>query len=137
MSRQSGRTVNIASMAGKAMLACGTPPTPSKGAVISLTRTASQQLVRHDINVNALSPGVTRTELSGANLRAGARRPGQREHRGDRKAPRQRDPPGAPCEKSDIAAMAVIPPRHGAQHHRRSYNVDGRIIQEYTGSADR
>ncbi len=39
----------------------------SKGAVIALTKTAAQQLGRHNINVNAICPGVTRTELGARN----------------------------------------------------------------------
>ena len=65
-----GRIVNIASIAGR-----GYPGTSnaayaaSKGAVIALTKTAAQQLGRHNINVNAICPGVTRTELGERNAR--------------------------------------------------------------------
>src|SRR5262252_5936078 len=63
-----GRIINIASIAGR-----GYPGTSnaayaaSKGAVIALTWMAAQQLGRHNINVNAICPGVTRTELGARN----------------------------------------------------------------------
>ena len=62
--RRSGRIINIASIAGKGF--AGTSNAiyaASKGAVISLTKTAAQQLGPHDINVNAVCPGIVRTNL--------------------------------------------------------------------------
>lgn len=62
--RGGGRIVNIASVAGK-----GYPGTSnavyaaSKGAVISLTKTAAQQLGPHNINVNAICPGTVNTPM--------------------------------------------------------------------------
>lgn len=59
-----GRIVNIASIAGK-----GYPSTSNiayagaKGAVIAMTRIAASTLAADNINVNAICPGVTRTEL--------------------------------------------------------------------------
>jgi len=53
--RRSGRIINIASIAGKGF--AGTSNAiyaASKGAVISLTKTAAQQLGPHNINVNAV-----------------------------------------------------------------------------------
>src|SRR6202166_783662 len=53
--RQSGRIINIASIAGKGYAGTSNVAyAASKGAVISLTRTASQQLAKFDINVNAI-----------------------------------------------------------------------------------
>lgn len=62
--RRSGRIVNIASIAGKGY--AGTSNAiyaASKGAVISLTKTAAQQLGPHNINVNAVCPGIVRTAM--------------------------------------------------------------------------
>ncbi|MET4702205.1 NAD(P)-dependent dehydrogenase (short-subunit alcohol dehydrogenase family) [Constrictibacter sp. MBR-5] len=71
--RRSGRIINIASIVGKANAGTSNAAyAASKGAVISLTRAAAQQPAKHDINVNAICPGVTRTELSDATLLARA-----------------------------------------------------------------
>src|SRR5439155_14757078 len=68
--RRSGVIINIASIAGKGYAGPSNAIyAASKGGVISLTRIAAQQLAQHNINVNAICPGVTRTALSEANLR--------------------------------------------------------------------
>jgi NAD(P)-dependent dehydrogenase (short-subunit alcohol dehydrogenase family) len=62
--RKQGKIVNIASIAGK-----GYPGTSnaayaaSKGGVIALTTVAAQLLGPDNINVNAICPGVTRTDM--------------------------------------------------------------------------
>lgn len=59
-----GRIINIASIAGRGF--AGTSNAiyaASKGAVISLTKTAAQQLGPHNINVNSVCPGATRTDI--------------------------------------------------------------------------
>ena len=96
-----------------------------QGAVISLTKTAAQQLGKHNINVNAICPGVTRTALSDANLAVRAQQEGlsleAMEKRRAEVIPLQRvnDP-------SDIAAMAVFLASPGARNITgQAYNVDG------------
>src|SRR4029077_19087517 len=75
--KRTGRIINIASIAGKGYAGTSNAAyAASKGAVISLTRTASQQLAKFDINVNAICPGVTLTALSEANMEARAKERG-------------------------------------------------------------
>jgi len=129
--RRSGRIVSIASIAGKGYAGTSNAAyAASKGAVISLTRTAAQQLGKHNINVNAICPGVTRTELSDANLRVRAEQEGvsieAMEERRTAAIPLRRV-----CEPSDIAALAVFLASPGARNITgQSYNVDGGIIPE-------
>jgi NAD(P)-dependent dehydrogenase (short-subunit alcohol dehydrogenase family) len=62
--RKQGKIINIASIAGK-----GYPGTSnaayaaSKGGVIALTKVAAQLLGPDNINVNAICPGITRTDM--------------------------------------------------------------------------
>ncbi len=59
--RKSGRIINMASIAGKGFSGSSNVIyAASKGAVISMTRLASHQLGQHNINVNAVCPGVTK-----------------------------------------------------------------------------
>jgi len=129
--RCSGRVINIASIAGKGYAGTSNAAyAASKGAVISLTKTAAQQLGKHNININAICPGVTRTSLSNANLQIRARQEGvtieEMDHRRVKDIPLQRanDP-------EDIAAMAVFLASPGARNITgQSYNVDGGIIPD-------
>jgi NAD(P)-dependent dehydrogenase (short-subunit alcohol dehydrogenase family) len=62
--RRSGVIVNVASVAGKGFHGTSNAAyAASKGAVISLTFTAAQQLGRHNINVNAVCPGIVKTAI--------------------------------------------------------------------------
>ncbi len=124
--QRSGRIINIASIAGKGYAgASNAAYAASKGAVISLTKTAAQQLGKHNINVNAICPGVTRTALSDANLAVRAQQEGlsieAMEKRRAEVIPLQRvnDP-------SDIAAMAVFLASPGGRNITgQASNVDG------------
>src|SRR6202521_570646 len=93
--RRSGRIINIASIAGKGF--AGTSNAiyaASKGAVISLTKTAAQQLGQHNINVNAVCPGIVRTAIYADMVRVMAEKDGvsieEIERRGVRSIPLQR-----------------------------------------------
>jgi NAD(P)-dependent dehydrogenase (short-subunit alcohol dehydrogenase family) len=62
--QRSGRIVNIASIAGKGYRGTSNIAyAGTKGSVIAMTRIAASQLARYDINVNAICPGATRTDL--------------------------------------------------------------------------
>ena len=127
--RRRGRIVNIASIAGKGY--AGTSNAiyaASKGSVISLTRTAAQQLARHDINVNAICPGITVTALSEANVAVRARDEGLSVE----EMTRRRNaviPLGRANDPEDVAAVAVFLAGPAARNITgQSLNVDGGIV---------
>jgi NAD(P)-dependent dehydrogenase (short-subunit alcohol dehydrogenase family) len=127
--RRSGCIINIASIAGK-----GFPGTSnaiyaaSKGAVISLTKTAAQQLGRHNINVNAVCPGIVRTALYAEMVRVIAEKEGasveEIERRGTENVPLRRA-----NEPEDIADMIVFLASPGARNiSGQAFNVDGGLV---------
>ena len=124
-----GRIINIASIAGR-----GHPGSSnvayaaSKGAVMAMTMLSAHQLGPHDINVNAICPGVTRTELGARNSvgRAAARGITVAELHAEQEA-------GIPIRRAntpdDIAAMAVFLAGPGARNITgQAYNVDGGMV---------
>jgi NAD(P)-dependent dehydrogenase (short-subunit alcohol dehydrogenase family) len=127
--RRSGRIINIASIAGKGF--AGTSNAiyaASKGAVISLTKTAAQQLGRHDINVNAVCPGIVRTALYSEMVRVIAEKEGMSvaevERRGVESVPLKRA-----NEPEDIADMIVFLASPGARNiSGQAFNVDGGLV---------
>jgi NAD(P)-dependent dehydrogenase (short-subunit alcohol dehydrogenase family) len=127
--RRSGRIINIASIAGKGF--AGTSNAiyaASKGAVISLTKTAAQQLGRHDINVNAVCPGIVRTALYSEMVRVIAEKEGMSvaevERRGVESVPLKRA-----NEPEDIADMVVFLASPGARNiSGQAFNVDGGLV---------
>jgi len=131
ITRQEGRIINIASIAGKGYAGTSNAAyAASKGAVISLTKTAAQQLGHYNINVNSICPGVTRTALSEDNLRVRAQQEGVS---ADEMARRRADaiPLRRANDPEDIAAMAVFLASPGARNITgQSYNVDGGIIPD-------
>jgi NAD(P)-dependent dehydrogenase (short-subunit alcohol dehydrogenase family) len=124
-----GRIINIASIAGRGYIGTSNAAyAASKGAVISLTRTAAQQLGRHNINVNAICPGVTLTDLVNRMLteRAEARGKTLDEALADAQRP---IPIGRANTPEDIAAMAVFLASPGARNVTgQAYNVDGGLV---------
>ncbi len=126
--RREGRIINIASIAGKGYAGTSNAAyAASKGAVISLTKTAAQQLGPHNITVNAVCPGITRTALSDANLAVRAQQEGltlaAMEEQRNSVIPLKRanDP-------ADIASMVVFLGTPGARNiSGLSINVDGGV----------
>ena len=124
-----GCIINTASIAGRGYAGTSNAAyAASKGAVISLTRTASQQLGQHNINVNAICPGVTRTPLSDRNLAVRAQEQGVSLEEALKRhvAP---IPIGRANQPEDIAALAVFLASPGARNITgQSYNVDGGLV---------
>ena len=59
-----GRIINIASIAGKGFVGSSNVIyAGTKGAVIAMTRLGALQLAAHNININAVCPGVTATAI--------------------------------------------------------------------------
>ncbi len=126
---QGGRIINIASIAGKGYQGTSNAAYAAiKGAVISMTAIAAHQLGGYDINVNAICPGVTQTEM-GRETRA------QRaEQLGVAMEELQNQstaniPIGRANEPEDIAAMARFLAGPGARNITgQAFNVDGGLV---------
>jgi len=125
----SGRVINIASIAGRGFKDTSNAVyAASKGAVISMTRTAAQQLGRHNINVNAICPGVTLTPLVETMLVDLAKRKDKTEEEALADISRP-IPIGRSNTPEDIAALAVFLASPGARNITgQAYNVDGGLI---------
>lgn len=124
-----GRIINIASIAAQGWLGTSNAAyAASKGAVVSMTRTGAHSLGSHDINVNAICPGVTSTPLF-ENMIA---------NRSDdlgvpedelRHRITQSIPIGRLSEADDIAAMAAFLAGPGGRNIAgQCLNVDGGLI---------
>ncbi|MBQ0721103.1 MAG: glucose 1-dehydrogenase [Gammaproteobacteria bacterium] len=124
-----GRIVNIASIAGK-----GYPSTSNisyagaKGAVIAMTRIAASTLASDNINVNAICPGVTRTELYYEVVKGKIKTLGKSEaeiiEMFDGTIPIKRS-----NEPEDIADLAVFLASNEARNVTgQSWNVDGGLV---------
>ena len=124
-----GRIINIASIAGKGYAGTSNAAyAASKGAVLAMTMIAAHQLARHSINVNAICPGVTVTDLSITNMRQRAESAGlsiaELEQARD-----TRIPIGRANDPDDIAAMARFLASPGARNITgQAYNVDGGLV---------
>ncbi|MEZ5855757.1 MAG: 3-oxoacyl-ACP reductase family protein [Hyphomicrobiaceae bacterium] len=128
---RSGVIVNVASVAGKGF--AGTSNAiyaASKGAVISLTFTAAQQLGPHNINVNAVCPGIVRTAIVDDIFKTMAAKEGlavaEIERRAVANVPLKRA-----NEPEDIAKAIVFLASPAARNiTAQTLNVDGGLIPD-------
>lgn len=131
IARRSGRIINIASIAGKGY--AGTSNAiyaASKGAVISLTKTAAQQLGPHNINVNAVCPGIVKTKLVDDLMATTARNEGLTVEEAWQRALKT-VPLARPNDPADIAAMIVFLASPGSRNITgQSFNVDGGLVPD-------
>src|SRR5947209_16072245 len=129
ISQGGGRIINIASISGRGYAgASNAAYSASNGGVIGPTEKAAHELGPHNINVNAICPGVTRTELGQRNAagRAAERGIPVEQLYAEQEA-------GIPIRRAntpdDIAAMAVFLASPGARNVTgQSYNVDGGLV---------
>ena len=126
---EGGRIINIASIAGKGYSGTSNVSyAASKGAVISMTSIAAHQLGGFDINVNAICPGSTLTEMGRETRAQRAEQLGVPvEELLNRSA--SSIPIGRPNDPEDIAAMALFLAGPGARNITgQAFNVDGGLV---------
>lgn len=127
--RQSGAIVNIASVAGKGFHGTSNAVyAASKGAVISMTFTAAQQLGQHNINVNAVCPGIVRTAMVADLVKTVAQKEGRSVEEIE-----SRMVEGVPLKRAnepeDIAEAVVFLASPAARNITgQTLNVDGGLI---------
>ena len=63
-----GNIVNVSSSSAFRALSANGPYGVSKAGLVALTRGAAGELGQHDINVNAVAPGVTRSPMTAAHI---------------------------------------------------------------------
>jgi NAD(P)-dependent dehydrogenase (short-subunit alcohol dehydrogenase family) len=124
-----GRIINIASTAGKGyFLASNIAYGGAKGAVIAMTRLAAARLAPHNINVNAICPGSTRTSHYARVMREIA----ERDQITEAEAMGQMDsliPLRRSNEPEDIANLAAFLASDEARNVTgQSWNVDGGLM---------
>ena len=124
-----GRIINIASIAGKGYSGTSNAAyAASKGAVIAMTHIAAHQLGGHDINVNAICPGITRTTMGQSTMVQRSQDMGipMEELEAQRNA---RVPIGRANEPEDIADMAAFLAGPGSRNITgQAFNVDGGLV---------
>ena len=126
---QGGRIINMASVGGKGFVDVSNAIyAASKGAVISLTKTAAQELAKYEITVNAICPGITHTNILSSIVKKRALEQNKSEE--DIMKHYVRDIPlKRPNDPIDIASMVVFLSSEGARNiSGQSYNVDGGLI---------
>ncbi len=122
---QGGKIINMASQAGRRGEALVTVYCASKAAIISLTQSAGLALIRHRINVNAISPGVVDGEhWDGVDAKFA-----QWEHRPPGEKKRlvgEAVPYGRMGRAEDLVGMAIFLASSESDYVvAQTYNVDG------------
>ena len=126
---EGGRIINIASIAGKGYSGTSNAAyAASKGAVLAMTMIAAHQLGQDNINVNAICPGSTLTEMGRTTMFGRAESAGVSIEELEQ-ARDSRIPIGRPNDPEDIAAMAVFLSGPGARNITgQAFNVDGGLV---------
>lgn len=126
-----GRIINMASIAGKGFVGSSNVIyAGTKGAVISMTRLAAVQLGPHNINVNAVCPGIVETAIYDEIMASDAAKLGIPEAEVRAKA-LEKVPLGRANAPSDIADMCVFLASDAAHNvSGQSLHVDGGLVPD-------
>ena len=124
-----GRIINMASIAGKGYAASSNAAyAASKGAVLAMTMLAAHQLGPHNINVNAICPGVTLTPMGVETMAQRADSLGVSVGELEQ-ALGSRIPIGRANEPEDISAVARFLSGPGSRNITgQALNVDGGLV---------
>ncbi len=122
---QGGKIINMASQAGRRGEALVAVYCATKAAIISLTQSAGMDLIKHGINVNAISPGVVDGEhwegVDAFFARYENKAPGQKKMEVGKAVPF-----GRMGVAEDLTGMAVFLASKEADYIvAQTYNVDG------------
>ena len=124
-----GRIINTASIAGKGYRrASNAAYAASKGAVIAMTHSAASVLAEHDINVNAICPGIVQTDMLSNILSLRSTEVGLSID-AVKEMMTEEIPLGRPNDADDVAALAVFLAGPGSRNITgQAFNVDGGMI---------
>ena len=127
--RTGGRIINTASIAGKGYRrASNAAYAASKGAVIAMTHSAASVLAEHDINVNAICPGIVQTDMLSNILSLRSTEVGLSID-AVKEMMTEEIPLGRPNDADDVAALAVFLAGPGSRNITgQAFNVDGGMI---------
>nr|WP_174826087.1 L-iditol 2-dehydrogenase [Ruegeria arenilitoris] len=122
---EGGKIINMASQAGRRGEPLVAVYCATKAAVISLTQSAGLNLIRHGINVNAISPGVVEGEhwdgVDALFAKYEGKAPGQKKQEAAKAVPY-----GRMGRAQDLTGMAVFLASDEASYVvAQTYNVDG------------
>ena len=124
-----GRIINTASIAGKGYRrASNAAYAASKGAVIAMTHSAASVLAEHDINVNAICPGIVQTDMLSNILSLRSTEVGLSID-AVKEMMTEEILLGRPNDAGDVAALAVFLAGPGSRNITgQAFNVDGGMI---------
>ena len=124
-----GRIINTASIAGKGYRrASNAAYAASKGAVIAMTHSAASVLAEHDVNVNAICPGIVQTDMLANILSLRSTELGASSE-ALKAMMTEEIPLGRPNDAEDVAALAVFLAGPGSRNITgQAFNVDGGMI---------
>jgi len=103
-----GKIINISSRAGKQGAPTNAHYSASKFAVVGLTQSLAKALAAHNVNVNAICPGIIRTYQWEVLLEARSKRTGIPKEELFSQTVKEVTPLGRPVEPVDIANMVLF-----------------------------